>query len=113
MSERHPAGAGTTGPSGTRDVAREMKALDKVRRRVAAIGFFVITIHGVLGLIVVGHIVDGQGRHGDAIGLVIMSGVVALIQYAGCRFILGARLWSPVWILLSLVPTAFGLFLVV
>lgn len=95
-----------------RDVAGEMKALDKVRRRVAAIGFFTITIHGVIGLIVAGHIVDGQGRHGDAIGLVVMSGVVALIQYAGCRIILGARLWSPVWILLSLVPTAFGLYLV-
>ncbi len=110
MSERQPT---PEQAPGQRDVAREMKALDTVRRRVAAIGFFVITIHGVLGLIVVGHIVDGQGRHGDAIGLVIMSGVVALIQYAGCRIILAARLWSPVWILLSLVPTAFGLWLVV
>ena len=95
-----------------RDVDREMKALDTVRRRVAAIGFFTITIHGVIGLIVAGHIVDGQGRHGDGIGLVVMSGVVALIQYAGCRIILGKSLWSPLWILLSLVPTAYGLWLV-
>jgi len=88
----------------TRDRAAELAALRKVQRRVAAIGFFAVAIHGIVGLLVVGHIVNGQGRHGDAVVLTVMSGVLALITYGIVRTILQRRLWSPVWILAAITP---------
>lgn len=92
--------------TGTRDRAAELIALRKVQRRVAAIGFFAVAIHGILGLAVVGNIVDDQGRHGDAILLTVMSGVLAAITYGIIRTILQRPLWSPVWMLLAITPTA-------
>jgi hypothetical protein len=89
---------------GTRE--RQAAALDRVRRRVTAIGFLAIAIHGVFGLIGVSYVVLGQGRRSDAVLLTIMSGVVALIVCAATRAILGARPFSVPWSLVSLVPTA-------
>ena len=89
-----------------RDHAAELAALHKVQRRVAALGFFAVAMHGVIGLAVVAQIIDGQGRHSDAVLLVFMSGIFALVTYAVMRAILRKRLWSPVWIAVSLVPTA-------
>ncbi len=88
----------------TRDRAAELVALRKVQRRVAAIGFFAVAVHGILGLAIVGDIVDGQGRRGDAIMLTVMSGVLALITYGIIRTILQRGLWSPAWILIALSP---------
>ena len=92
-----------------RDVEAELLALRTVQRRVAAIAFFAVAVHGVIGLIVVARIIDGQGRHGDAVVLTVMSGTFAVVTYAVVRLILGRRLWSPVWVALSLVPTAIAL----
>lgn len=89
--------------------AAEKAALVRVQRRVGAIGFFTIGEHGIIGVIVAAHVLDGQGRHGSAVGLMVMSGVMALIVYAVTRTILGARLWSPAWIALALVPTTAGI----
>ncbi len=86
----------------------EKAALIKVQRRIGAIAFFTVTMHGVLGTIAAAHIREGQGRHGDAIGLMVMSVVISVIVYAGTRTILGARLWSPLWILLAAVPSTAG-----
>jgi hypothetical protein len=96
-----------------RDPAVELAALHTVQRRVAAIGFFAVAMHGVIGLAVVAQIIDGQGRHGDAMALVFMSGVFALVTYVVMRTILRRRLWSPVWIAVSLVPTAVAVTLVI
>ena len=86
----------------------EKAALIRVQRRVAAIAFFTVTIHGVLGTIGFASIREGEGRRGDAIGLLVMSVVISVIVYAGTRTILGAKLWSPAWILLAAVPSAAG-----
>ncbi len=91
-----------------RDRNAELVALRKVQRRVAAIGFFAVAVHGVLGLAVVGNIVDDQGRHGDAVMLTVMSGVFALLTYGVMRLILQRRLWSPLWIAVSLAPAVFA-----
>ncbi len=87
-----------------RDRAAELAALRKVQRRVAAIGFFAVAVHGIIGLAVVGNIVDGQGRHGDAVVLTIMSGVLALITYAIIRTILQRGIWS-LWIVIAIAPS--------
>jgi hypothetical protein len=83
----------------------EKAALLRVQRRVGAIGFFTIAEHGILGVIGAAYFLERQGRHGSAVGLAIMSGVMALVVYAVTRTILGRRLWSPAWIALALVPT--------
>jgi hypothetical protein len=88
--------------------AEQLAALRRVQRRVGAIAFFAVAIHGVLGLIVVAHVVKGEGRDADAVLLLIMSGVFAVVTYVVMRIILAARLWAPAWILLALVPSVIG-----
>ncbi|MRJ75288.1 hypothetical protein GEV29_01940 [Aeromicrobium sp. SMF47] len=98
-----------TRTSTTRSTAEQLVALRRVQRRVAAIAFFAVAIHGVLGVIVVAHVVQGQGRSADAILLLAMSAVFALVTYVVVRIILGAKLMSP-WIPLAFLPTVVGLF---
>ena len=86
----------------------ELVALRRVQRRVGAIAFFSVAIHGVIGLIVVAHVVKGEGRDSDAVLLLVMSAVFAVVTYVVVRLILGARLWAPGWIALSVVPTLIG-----
>lgn len=93
----------------TPSTAEQLVALRRVQRRVAAIAFFAVAIHGVLGLIVVAEVVKGEGRSGDAVLLLAMSAVFALVTYVVVRLILGARLMSP-WIPLAFLPTVLGLF---
>ncbi|MGJ9413854.1 hypothetical protein ACHAAC_14215 [Aeromicrobium sp. CF4.19] len=88
--------------------AEETAALDRVRRRVAALAFFAVIVHGVLGLVGAAHVVAGQGRQSDAVGLLVMSGLTATIMYVGIRLILGARLFSPLWMLAAAAPTVVG-----
>lgn len=83
----------------------EQDALNKVRRRVGAVVFGVVTMHAILALIFYSRTFDGHGRHGDATGLLIMSGLLSVAQYAGVRSILGKSLWSPIWIALAALPT--------
>lgn len=89
--------------------AEQLFALRRVQRRVAAIAFFAVAIHGVLGLIVVAEVVKGQGRDADAVLLLVMSAVFAIATYVVMRLILGARVWSA-WAPLSLLPTIIGFF---
>ena len=86
--------------------SRDAAALDRVRRRVAAISFFAVSSHGVFGLIGVAYVLIDQDRRGDAMLLTIMSGVVALIVCVATRAILGHRPFSLPWSALSLMPTA-------
>ncbi|MFD1825686.1 MULTISPECIES: hypothetical protein [Mumia] len=99
-----------TAPRKTREQREaELAALRKVQRRVAAIGFFAITVHGVLGCIGLAFVLDGQGRHGDAIAITLMSGVIAAITFVGVRLILKRSLWSPMWIPIAAAPTVVAL----
>ncbi len=80
-------------------------SLLRVQRRVFAIGFFAAAVHAVFGVIGAAHVLVGQGRHDDAVGLTVMSGVLALLIYTVVRTILSARWWSPAWIALAVTPT--------
>jgi hypothetical protein len=84
---------------------REVQALDRVRRRVTAIGFLAVASHGVFGLIGVSYVLVGQERQGDAMLLTFMSGIVALIVCGATRAIIGTRPFSILWSVVSLVPT--------
>lgn len=86
----------------------EAKALNRVQRRVAAIGFFAVAEHGIIGLIVAASIiVDEPGRRGDAIGLLVMAAIVSAITYVVMRTILGGRLLSP-WIAIAAAAPIIG-----
>jgi hypothetical protein len=84
---------------------RQAAALDRVRRRVTAIGFLAVALHGVFGLIGVSYVLLHQDRRSDAVLLTVMSGVVALIVCTATRAILGTRPFSIPWSVVSLVPT--------
>lgn len=88
----------------------EQDALNKVRRRVGAVVFGVVSFHAIIALIGLSRHYDNIGRHGDATGLLIMSGLLSVFQYVGVRLILGRSLLSP-WILLGALPTTLGLLL--
>ena len=90
------------------EVLHKRAALDRVRRRVAAIGLIAVTEHLVVGLIIFAHaMVDDPGKRDNAIGLLIMSGIVAVLTYVAVRIIVGGRLVSP-WFLLALAPPVAG-----
>lgn len=91
--------------------SKDAVALDRVRRRVTAIGFFAVASHGVFGLIGVAYVLVDQDRQGDARVLTIMSGVVALVVCAATRAILGRTPFSVAWSAVSLVPTIAALVL--
>jgi hypothetical protein len=92
----------------TRERSKEAVALDRVRRRVTAIGFFAVTSHGVFGLIGVSKVLVDEGRDADAMLLMIMSGVVALVVCAATRAILGRTPVSLPWSAAALLPTIAG-----
>ncbi|HJR89320.1 MAG TPA: hypothetical protein VJ782_04080 [Aeromicrobium sp.] len=88
----------------------EQDALNKVRRRVGAVVFGVVTLHAIVALIGLSRHFDNVGRHGDATGLLIMSGLLSVFQYVGVRLILGKPLTSW-WIALAAAPTTLGVLL--
>jgi drug/metabolite transporter (DMT)-like permease len=95
-----------------RDRAAELRALRKVQQRVAAIAFFAVAIHGVIGLIVVARVVDGQGRRDDAVILTLLSAVFAVVTVVVVRAILRKKnVFAPLWVVGSVVPSVVALFL--
>jgi uncharacterized membrane protein YoaK (UPF0700 family) len=90
--------------------AEETRALQVVRRRTTAICFFVVAIHGVIGLVVVADVIARQGRQSGAVVLVVLSAFLAIGISVAVRAILAARpVFSWPWVLVSLVPSAAGL----
>ncbi|MFY0407289.1 hypothetical protein [Solicola sp. PLA-1-18] len=101
-----PAGGPATDPR--RTTPPPMSSIDRVRRRVGAVGLFSITIHGVLGLIGGAYVVMGQGRRTDASWLLVISALIAIGTVVGVRVILGRRPFSVLWTVVSVLPTAAG-----
>ena len=90
--------------------AREQDALNKVRRRVAAIVFGVVTLHAIVALIGLSRHYDSIGREGDGTGLLVMSGFLSVFQYVGVRLILNRSLLSW-WIPIAAAPTTLAFLL--
>ncbi len=88
------------------DRARELEALNRVRRRVAAIGFLAIIGHGVVALPVVAHHLVADGRTSDAAILLVLDVFVTTVAIVVARLILGYRPITPLW---ALVPVAIPL----
>jgi hypothetical protein len=90
---------------------REQDALNKVRRRVAAIVFGVVSMHAILALIGVSLFkYEPAGDHSRATGLLVMSGLLSVFQYVGVRLILNRSLVSW-WIPVAAAPTTLAFIL--
>lgn len=101
----------TQGPTQPRRLTQaEQDALNKVRRRVGAVVFGVVTLHAIIALIGLSRHFDNVGRDGDATGLLVMSGLLSVFQYVGVRLILGKSLKSW-WIVLAATPTTLAFLL--
>lgn len=97
----------TAAPQPRRLTQVEQDALNKVRRRVGAVVFGMVTLHAIIALIGLARHYDTIGRQGDATGLLIMSGLLSIFQYVGVRLILGRSLVSP-WLVIAALPTTLG-----
>ncbi len=93
----------TPRPNHGTDHAAELAALNRVRRRVAAIGFLAVAGHGVIALPVVAHHLAADGRTSDAVILLVVTVFVTLVAVAVTRLILGRPPLTPLW---ALVPLA-------
>lgn len=103
-------GRRTAAPGARTMTAEETLALQKVRRRTTAICFFVVAIHGVLGLVIVADVIARQDRQDGAVILVVMSALLAIGISVATRAILAARPYvSWPWVAVSLVPSVAGL----
>lgn len=89
----------------------EQRELDRVRRRVGAVVFLAVILHADLALPVAAAYIHAAGRSGDAIGLLVMSGIVGVLSVVGNRLILGSRVFTP-WLVLGLLPPAAGVWLI-
>lgn len=78
---------------------------------MGAIAFLTIILHADLALPIAASFIHAGGRTGDAIGLLVLSGVVGILSVVGNRLILARRVLTP-WLVLSLLPPAFGVWLI-
>ncbi|WP_229054600.1 hypothetical protein [Aeromicrobium sp. Leaf350] len=83
--------------------ALELAALNRVRRRVAAIGFLAIIGHGVIALPIVAHHLVDDGRTSDAVILLVLTVFVTTVAIVVSRLILGRKPMTFAW---ALVPVA-------
>ena len=93
-----------------RDPAEEDRDLARVQRWVMSVISVTTILHLSGGLVVAAAMLD-EKPYGSQVGLAVMAGVVGVLAVATGLGIHGRRLLSP-WLLLGLVPTAIGLWLI-
>lgn len=91
------------------EISNDLHALDTVRRRVLAIGFLSIILHGIAALIWLGMGYRGEDRGSDAVLMFVIAGVFTALAYLGTRLILAKPLWSPLWIAIFFAPLAIAI----
>ncbi len=97
-------------PRPVRDHASENKDLSRVQRWVMSALVVTTIFHLVMGLILAALLIDNP-RPGAQVGLCLIAGAFGVIAIAVAFLIHGKRPFTP-WLLLGLVPSAVGLFLI-
>ena len=92
-----------------KDPEKDERDLARVQKWVMSVLAVTTIFHLVVGLVVAGVMLDGPV--GSRVGLTVVAGVFGVIAVAAFRGIHGKPLLTP-WLLLGLVPTAVGLWLV-
>lgn len=91
------------------DPEKDARDLARVQKWVMSTLAVTTILHLVVGLVVAGVMLDGPTS--SRIGLTVIGGVFGALAVATFRAIHGLRLVSA-WLLLGVVPTAVGLWLV-
>ena len=97
-------------PRPVRDPASENKSLTRVQRWVMSALAVTTIFHLVMGLIIAALFLDDP-RPGAQVGLCMIAGAFGVIAVALAFVIHGKKPFTP-WLLVGLVPSAIGLFLI-
>ena len=93
-----------------KDPEKDARDLARVQRWVMSVLAVTTIVHLVAGLVVAAVMLD-DAPDSSRIGLNVIAGIFAAGAVAAARAIHGKRILSP-WLLLGVVPTAIGLWLV-
>ena len=93
-----------------RDPEKDARDLARVQKWVMSTLAVTTILHLVGGLVVAAVMLDGSPRSSQ-VGLTVIAGIFGVFAVAAGRAIHGRRILSP-WLLLGVVPTALGLWLV-
>ncbi len=80
-------------------------SIEQVQRWVVSLLIFAISAFPIGGLIAVSHAVRNQGRHGAAVGLVIMAGVLGVLALGAMKIIHKRSVATPL-LILGMLPAA-------
>ena len=92
------------------DPEKDARDLARVQRWVMSVLAVTTIVHLVVGLVVAAVMLD-DSPDSSRIGLNVIAGIFGAGAVAAARAIHGRRILSP-WLLLGVVPTAIGLWLV-
>lgn len=93
-----------------KDPAKDARDLARVQKWVMSTLAVTTILHLVVGLVVAAVMLDDSPLTSQ-VGLTVIAGIFGVFAVAAGRAIHGKRILSP-WLLLGLVPTAVGIFLV-
>lgn len=93
-----------------KDPEQDARDLARVQRWVMSVLAVTTIVHLVVGLVVAAVMLD-DAPDSSRIGLNVIAGIFGAGAVVAARAIHGRRILSP-WLLLGVVPTAIGLFLV-
>ena len=93
-----------------RDPSQDDRDLARVQKWVMSVIAVTTILHLSGGLVVAAVMLDGRPES-SRVGLAVIAGVVGVLAVATGLGIHGRRVLSP-WLLLGLVPTAIGLWLI-
>jgi lipopolysaccharide export LptBFGC system permease protein LptF len=97
-------------PRPVRDHESENKSLTRVQRWVMSALAVTTIFHLVMGLIIAALYIDNP-RPGAQVGLCLIAGAFGVIAVAVAFVIHGKKPFTP-WLLVGLIPSAIGLFLI-
>ncbi|RLV57147.1 hypothetical protein D9V41_00345 [Aeromicrobium phragmitis] len=92
-------------------VTDELESLDRVRRRVTAVGFLAIAIHAVIALPLLAQYVAEDGKNPEAVLMLVLTAFAGMLTAAVTRVILGRSPFSVLWLAVGLLPAAIGIYL--
>lgn len=94
-----------TTPESSPEPKREEMSIDQVQRWVVSVLIFAISAFPIGGLMGISHAVRDQGRHGDAVGFLIMAAVIGVLALGAIRIIHKRSVVTPL-LVLGTVPAA-------
>ena len=87
------------------EMRKKEMSIEQVQRWVVSLLIFAISAFPIGGLIGAGYAIRNQGRHGAAVGLTIMAGVIGVLALGAMRIIHKRSVATPL-LMLGMLPAA-------